>query len=386
MVVLGIGGSGLGAKAIAEASQNLFVPGATPRGQKGLYVLDSLDPDTILRLTDTLDLGRTVFNVVSKSGNTVETMAQFLFFSEVLKKRLGPEEYRKHIVMTTDPQKGTLRKLCQEEGFKSFEILAGVGGRFSVLSPVGLLPATFLGISIQEMAEGAKRVDKLCKIEDLWTNPGAMLALVTYLLAEKKSRRNLVLFNYDDNLQSASEWFRQLFAESLGKKTNLQGQEVRLGITPIQASGPRDQHSQVQLFADGPLDKMVMFWSQEKFSSDFSIPELYQDHDSLAYLGGNRLSEVLDAELQATEQALSDSGVPNFKLMLYGRDAYTLGQLFYLLEMATVYAGGFLNVNPYYQPGVEQGKKYIYGKLGRKGFEEFGAKLVRKIKDKRYIV
>jgi len=386
MVVLGIGGSGLGAKAIGEASQSLLVPGSKPSGQKSLYVLDTLDPDIILRLIETLDLKRTVFNVVSKSGNTVETMAQFLIFTEVLKKKLGAQEYRKNIVMTTDAHKGTLRKLCLEEEFRSFEILPGVGGRFSVLSPVGLLPAAFLGVSIQEIAEGAIRMDKRCKIEDLWTNPGAMLAVVAFLLAEKKSRRNLVIFNYDENLQSSAEWFRQLWAESLGKKTDLQGKQVRAGITPILSSGPRDQHSQVQLFAEGPLDKMVMFWSQEKFSTEFHVPTLYGDQENLSYLGGKSLSDILDAELEATQQSLSEAGVPNFRMMLFGRDAYSLGQLFYLFEIATVYVGGFLNVNPYDQPGVELGKKYLYGKLGRKGFEEYGAKLARKIKDKRYVV
>jgi glucose-6-phosphate isomerase len=269
---------------------------------------------------------------------------------------------------------------------QSFEILPGVGGRFSVLSPVGLIPAAFLGVSLQEMAEGAVRMANRCKIEDLWTNPAAMLAAFTFLLAERHGKKQLVVFNYDESLGSCVEWFRQLWAESLGKRVDLSGKEVRAGITPIHASGPRDQHSQMQLYVEGPLDKMVMFWVQEKFENDAVIPPLFSELESLAYLGGKSLSEVLAAEQLATERSLSEAGVPSFKLSLFGRDAYTLGQLFYLLEIATVYVGGFYNVNPYDQPGVELGKKYLYGKLGRRNFEEFGAKLARRIKDKRYVV
>ncbi|MCE9625475.1 MAG: glucose-6-phosphate isomerase [Deltaproteobacteria bacterium] len=386
MVVLGIGGSGLGAKAIEEAIFGPLSLSSTPLPTKRIFVLDTLDPDYLAGFFRDIDLERTVFNVVSKSGNTVETMAQFMYLYELLREKLGPERFRRHLIMTTDPQKGVLRQIAKQEGLESFDILPGVGGRFSVLSPVGLLPAAFLGISIHEMAEGAARLIKRCKGEDLWSNPAGMLAMVTYLLSQNHGRGQLVLFNYSERLNRTAEWFRQLWAESLGKKLDLEGKEVRAGITPIQASGPRDQHSQMQLYVEGPPDKMVMLWSQEKFEHDLKIPKLYPEIESLSYLGGKTFSEILYAEMIATEQALKESGVPNFKLQLYGADAYTLGQLFYLFEIATVYVGGLLGVNPYDQPGVELGKKYIYGKLGRQGSEEFGATLARKLKDKRYVV
>ncbi len=386
MVVLGIGGSGLGAKAIYEASFGPLIPGASLPGPKSLFVLDTLDPNYLTRFLEHLDLDNTVFNVVSKSGNTVETMAQFMLFYDLLKKRVGEERFRQHIVMTTDPQKGTLRRLCAEEGFESFEILPGVGGRFSVLSPVGLFPAAFLGIPLAELAEGAIRMDRRCKLEDLWTNPAAMFAVVAFLLNQTRNKTQLVLLNYSENLNGCVEWFCQLWAESLGKRENLAGQEVRSGITPIHASGPRDQHSQVQLFVDGPLDKMVMFWHQQKNAQDLKVPKIFSDMENLNYLGGKGIAEILEAEIVATEQALYESRVPSFKLNLFGSDPYTLGQLFYLLEVATVYLGGLMNVNPYDQPGVELGKRYIYGRLGREKFEQFGGLLARKLKEKRYLV
>jgi glucose-6-phosphate isomerase len=386
MVVLGIGGSGLGAKAIHEACYGPFLAGAKLPGPKGLYVLDTLDPDYLSRFFDHLEPARTVFNIVSKSGNTVETMAQFMIIHDYLEKKLGGHRFRQHIVMTTDAKEGTLRKVCQEEGFESFDILPGVGGRFSILSPVGLLPAAFLGIPIGELAEGAVHMDKRCRLADLWTNPAAMLAAVIYLLSEQQSRKQLVVFNYSERLMRAVEWYSQLFAESLGKKLNLQGEEIRAGITPISASGPRDQHSQMQLYVEGPKDKMVMFWQQEKFDMDIKVPPIYPEKENLNYLGGKKISDILYAEILATEQALREAGVPSFKLSIFGSDPYTLGQLFFLMEIATVYLGGLFNVNPYNQPGVEQGKKYLYGKLGREGFADFGGVLARRLKEKRYVV
>jgi glucose-6-phosphate isomerase len=184
----------------------------------------------------------------------------------------------------------------------------------------------------------------------------------------------------------AVEWYSQLFAESLGKKLNLQGEEIRAGITPISASGPRDQHSQMQLYVEGPKDKMVMFWQQEKFDTDIKVPPIYPEKENLNYLGGKKISDILYAEILATEQALREAGVPSFKLSIFGSDPYTLGQLFFLMEIATVYLGGLFNVNPYNQPGVEQGKKYLYGKLGREGFADFGGVLARRLKEKRYVV
>lgn len=386
MVVLGMGGSALGARALREACLGSAVLGARQPDKNQLHVLDTVDPDYLGRFMETIDPEKTIFNVVSKSGNTVETMAQFLIFYEFLRDRLGEKRFRKHLVLTTDPDSGTLRKLAKDEKLESFSILKGVGGRFSVLSPVGLLPAAFLGISIQELAEGAQRMDKRCKLEDLWTNPAAMLAVVTFWLSERKDRNQFVVFNYSEDLRSSVDWFCQLWAESLGKKKGLKGEKLRTGMTPIAASGPRDQHSQVQLYVEGPQDKMVMFWQKEQFAREKTIPKIHQDHESLSYLGGQKLGEILYAEILATEQALTEAGVPNFKLSTLDTDPYSMGQLFYLLEVATVYVGGLLNVNPYDQPGVELGKKYIYGKLGRKGYEEYGGILNRKLKEKRYLV
>jgi glucose-6-phosphate isomerase len=384
LVVLGIGGSALGAKAIQQACAG--ISRGSVAGPSNLYVWDTLDPNYIGTCLEKINPERTLFNVVSKSGNTVETMAQFMIVYDFLKSRLGPANFQRQIVMTTDPKGGALRELCQEEGFESFEILRGVGGRFSVLSPVGLFPAAFLGVSLEELVEGAMHMDKRCRLEDLWTNPAGMLAVVSYLLQKNLNRSQMVVLNYSESLQATVDWFAQLWAESLGKKQNLKGEVVHAGITPITASGPRDQHSQVQLYVEGPRDKFVMLWQQEKFERDVTIPKLYSDKESLSYLGGNKLSEILFAEVLATEQTLRENGVPNFKMTTLDTGPYNLGQIFFLMEVATVYAGGLFGVNPYDQPGVELGKNFTYGKLGREGYEKFGGVLARKLKEKRYLI
>lgn len=386
MVVLGIGGSALGAKAIREACMGPVSSQLPTTSIKKLSVLDTLDPDYLAQWLEGIHLDKTVFNVVSKSGNTVETMTQFLIIYDRLKKTLGEKNFRSHLVMTTDPDQGSLRKICREEGLESFEILKGVGGRFSVLTPVGLVPAAFLGIPVNELAEGAQHMDRRCQLEDPWTNPAAMLSLVVWLLHQKKGLNQWVVMNYAERLRATQDWLGQLVAESLGKAKSLNGDKVHTGITPIMSSGPRDQHSQVQLYTEGPRDKMVMLWQQEQFDHDQEIPKVYSDMKSLGYLGGKKLSDILYAEILATEQALKEAGVPNFKMTVLKSDAYTLGQIFYLYEVTTVYLGGLLNVNPYDQPGVELGKKYIYGKLGRQGFEEYAGVLGRKLKEKRYLV
>jgi glucose-6-phosphate isomerase len=196
----------------------------------------------------------------------------------------------------------------------------------------------------------------------------------------------MVILNYSENLRSAVDWFAQLWAESLGKKQNLKGETVYAGTTPIPSSGPRDQHSQAQLYVEGPRDKVVMLWQQERFEKDPPIPKIYSNKESLGYLGGKKLSDILFAEILATEQALRENGVPSFKLSTLDTGPYNLGQIFFLMEVATVYMGGLLGVNPYDQPGVELGKKFTYGKLGREGYEKFGGALARKLKEKRYLI
>jgi len=371
IVVLGIGGSALGTIAMQQAllkcnwnELDLDARDGLPR----LYVLDNIDPATVGQLFDRIDFRTTLFNVVSKSGATAETMAQFLIVRQKLEALLG-EGYRSHLLFTTDPSAGVLRELAAAEDIATLPVPANVGGRFSVLSSVGLLPAALVGIDIRELLAGAARMLERCDTDRLEQNPAAIYAALQYLAQTERGAPIHVMMPYSDRLYSIADWFCQLWAESLGKESDRSGKKVFTGPTPVKARGATDQHSQVQLYMEGPFDKTITFLATRDWDTDVAIPQLYAQTGSLSYLGGHTLGELLDAERVATTHALTQRGRMNMTIELPRIDAHTIGQLFMLLQIATVYGGGFYNVNPLDQPGVELGKQLTYGLMGRTGFQ-----------------
>ena len=242
-VVLGIGGSALGPTAVFQALCHLRhneLPKAKRKAPK-LYVEDNVDPERMAALLDVIDLDKTMFNVVTKSGATSETMAQYLIIMDLLKKKYGAQA-NEHIIATTSANKGNLIKIAKQEGLKTFYIPDGVGGRFSELCPVGLLPAAVVGIDIKEMLAGAAYMDKLCKNKDLRKNPALISALLEYLAMEN-GKNISVMMPYADSLKYIADWYCQLWGESLGKAVDNEGNEVFVGQTPVKALGVTDQHS-----------------------------------------------------------------------------------------------------------------------------------------------
>jgi glucose-6-phosphate isomerase len=370
-VVLGIGGSALGAKALHQAlcppQYNRF-PMARRHHRPALWVLDNVDPDNFYGMLDGLELRRTAFNVISKSGSTAETLAQFLFTYHLLQGRLGVAKARERFVVTTDPEKGNLRRLVDQEGFPSLSVPPQVGGRYSVLTAVGLLPAAMIGVDLEELLAGARFMDQRLQSPEYQNNLALSLAALFYLFG-LKARNILVIMPYATALQGMADWFCQLWAESLGKKLDLQGQEVWAGTTPVRAVGSTDQHSQLQLYMEGPQDKLITFLEVGKFHNRVEIPDLFPEMEGLHYLGGHSLNGLLQAEQKATAFNLRKAGRPNLLLQLPEINAFTIGQLIYLLEVVTVTAASLLGVNPLDQPGVEGGKQTTYGLMGRPGFE-----------------
>ncbi len=360
LVVLGIGGSALGTRTLIKA---LAAP--SPR----VVVVDNIDPMTVGGLLDSLDLTRTVFNVVSKGGETAETMAQFLVIRECLLRQLGAVDYKQRVVITTDAESGYLRQIVNDEGFRDLVVPAGVGGRFSVLTPVGLFPAAVAGVRLDELLTGAAWMDTRTQSLDLWQNPAHLLASLLYLAEIKRHRNVVVLIPYSDRLARFADWFAQLWAESLGKAESVDGQPLHCGQTPVAALGATDQHSLLQLLMEGPADKVVILVRVEDHGREISIPTAYDDMEGVAYLGGNGMGALLNMEQRATELALVQRERPVMTLTVPQVNAFTVGQLFYLFEVATVFAGGLHRLNPLDQPGVERGKRLTYGLAGRKGFE-----------------
>jgi len=373
-IVLGIGGSALGASALAQA---LLPPHWNELSDEArewyprLYVLDNVDPTTIAPLLARLDLRRTLVNVVSKSGATAETMAQFLIVRERMVDVLD-DAWRRHFIFTTDPAAGVLRRLAADEGVPALPVPPGVGGRFSVLSAVGLLPAAMVGIDVDALLYGAAAMTERCGTDQLTDNPAGLFAVLQYLAHTDVAAPIHVMMPYSDRLYGMADWFRQLWAESLGKRRDRNGNDVFRGPTPIKALGATDQHSQVQLYMEGPFDKTITLLTARTRSIDLTIPPAYASIAELAYLGGHSMGKLLDAERRATTSALARSGRMNMTIELPAIDAVALGQLFMMLQIATVLAGELYDVNALDQPGVELGKELTYALMGRPGFASPG--------------
>ncbi|MCM1289171.1 MAG: glucose-6-phosphate isomerase [Corallococcus sp.] len=386
-VVLGIGGSALGPIAVFTALKHLYyneLPKDVRKTPK-FYVIDNVDPERMNALFDVVDVKKTVFNVITKSGSTSETMSQYLIVMDMLTEKLG-KNAAKHIIATTSEKNGNLIKLANEYGFETFFIPEGVGGRFSELSPVGLLPAAVVGINIKEMLRGAREMDEKCKSADLDKNPALTIAVLQYL--SMKNGKNInVIMPYADSLKYVADWYCQLWAESLGKEIDKQGKIVNAGQTPVKSLGVTDQHSQVQLYNEGPYDKVITFLEVENFRSEVNIPKGCEEYPNVNFLCGHTLSELMNKELFATRYNLTRRNRANYTLVLDRVNEYNVGALLYLLQLQTAYEGEMLNIDAYNQPGVEGGKNATYALFGRKGYEALAEEIETNGKrDEKYIV
>lgn len=364
-VILGIGGSALGARALRDA--------LAPDQRDRLLILDNIDPDSLARVSDRLILEDTRFLVVSKSGTTAETAAQLLFFHRrLLDAGLDPW---KHLIAITDPKEGLLRELVNREGIPSFDVPADVGGRFSVLTAVGLLPALLLGLDARALVSGAR---------EMWNSlrtggpghPVMRWVAEGHLRGVESRQLTQVMISYSDRLQTFGDWFAQLWAESLGKRLDLHGKEVHRGSTPLIARGATDQHSLVQLFAEGPADKQFLVVSCDR-ETDLALPlkgeGIARDLD---YLLGHSFGDLLDAEREGTAGALRAGGRPVAELHFGALDEAHLGASFLLFQIATVLAGELLEVDPYDQPGVEAGKILAFSRMGRSDAHQEARKIL----------
>jgi glucose-6-phosphate isomerase len=373
LVVVGIGGSALGPMAMVEALLPSYWNERTLAQRNGapkIYFVDNVDPDKLFALFDVLDVSRTLVNVITKSGTTSETMAGFMWLKAELETKLGVEKTKQHLVFTTDPVKGLLRQIAQTEGIVAFDVPPDVGGRFSLFSPVGLLPAAILGIDIEAMLGGMQAIKPSLQSQSLAENPAALGALIQWL-SYQQGRHISVLMPYSAKLALVADWYVQLWAESLGKKFNRQGQIVHEGPTPLKAVGVSDQHAQVQLFNEGPFNKIITFVRVGAFGQELTIPNAYPDAPDLNYLGNQTFGTLLQAEADATRDSLAQNGRPSVSWVMPQLDPAHFAQLLYVLEVQTGLMGHLLGIDPFDQPGVELGKKLTYALMGRPGFESY---------------
>ncbi len=370
--VLGIGGSALGAWALDCGIRGPHpVQGRFTTQYPRLVILDNIDPAFTEHALASMDPRKTVIVVIAKSGGTAETVATFLIVSDWLAQAVGQKKAASRIVAVTTEGKGDLFALAQQEGYRTFGIPENVGGRFSVLSPVGLVPAALAGINIGRLTAGAAQMTHLCWQPDLDQNVALRAALHHWLIWTRKDKPVQVAFPYSNFLWGTAFWFRQLWAESLGKAQNRKGETVHTGQTPVAALGTTDQHSQVQLYIEGPNDKVFTFWAVSKFASQAKIPARRVNLPAFDALAGQSLAKLIDAERRATAAAMVAAERPNCTVTLERVDEENLGAFLQMMEFETAFIGELLDIDAFDQPGVELGKVYTYGLMGRKGYEQY---------------
>ena len=358
LLVLGIGGSALGAMALDAAL------GPMADDPHRLVVLDTVDPFAVSRALAGLDPARTAVAVISKSGGTVETAA--LFRAVLPWLRASGDSWSDRLVVVTDRVRGALRPLADAYGLDALPVPDDVGGRFSVLTAVGVLPAAYRGLDVEGLLAGAEAMAARVRVPDLEANPAWAFAAAHD--AWWGPARTSILLTYSERLTLLGDWYMQLWAESLGKPLPTGG---AYGWTPGAARGPADQHSQLQLWQQGPADRLITVVRVADHGADLELASLDDPEDAVAsYLAGTALSDLLDAERRGTTTALVEAGRPVLELALPRVDAHVVGQLVMLFEAATALAGLMRDIDPFDQPGVEAGKQFAYGLLGRPGFEE----------------
>lgn len=386
LVVLGIGGSALGNIAL-QTALNPYMYNIDESQRRGprLFVFDNVDPQQFGSFLDWISdkLDKTVFNVISKSGRTSETAAQFMIVSSLLVDKLGPEGLRRQVVATTDANTGTLRTIANEFKLRCLEVPDGVGGRFSVLSAVGLFSAAVCGVDIDALLAGARDMDERVSDTNFANNPAAINAAIQYHFYNQ-GKNISVMMPYCYALKDLGDWYRQLWAESLGKENSLKGEKVHVGPTPVKALGTTDQHSQVQLYREGPNDKVFTFLQVDNFDKDIIIGPAPSCAPELGFLSGKKLGTLLNSEKAATEYALLQSQRPCLTVHFDKVDAYSVGQFIYLYEVTTSFAGALFDIDTYNQPAVELGKDATFALMGKEGFGSMADKMqiVSNIDDK----
>lgn len=371
-VVIGIGGSYLGARAVIEALSNQFSAIInSPDTTQVIYAGHNMSEDYMVELLDLLDKKDYSMAVISKSGTTTEPAVAFRILKNHLENKYGKEEAKTRIVAITDKERGALKTLANSEGYKTYIVPDNVGGRYSVLTPVGLLPIAVAGIDIEELVNGALAVENYCK-----SNPNSDNAVAQYAIARQalyhNNKTNEILVSYEPRMQYIAEWWKQLYGESEGKDGK--------GIFPASDIFTTDLHSMGQYIQEGLRNIFETVISIEKPNKEIRIPAVDNDLDQLNYIAGKRLSEVNHTAETATILAHVDGGVPNIIIQIPNISAETIGELIYFFEMGCALSGYMLEVNPFDQPGVEAYKKNMFALLGKKGFEERAEALKNRIK------
>ncbi len=376
LVVLGIGGSALGMTALVSALKPPYY-NLLSREQRGghprIFVMDNVDPDTFSAMLKLCPPEKTLFNVISKSGGTAETLSQLLLVLDALESAVGKARVKNHLVITTGPSTGRkdpnpLLFVQRAYDAKAFVVPPNVGGRFSVFTPVGLFPAAMLGMDVDGLIAGCAAMDARCKHVSLAENPAYARAAIHYVGWNRLGKAISVMMPYSDALRDVADWYRQLWAESLGKQRILDGRAwSESGQTPVKALGVTDQHSQLQLYLEGPNDKLITIMDVKQFREPLPIPKVLPEMGGAEYLRGSTMAKLMNAECKATAGALREAGRPVISVSFPKVTAHTVAQMLYMLEVETAMAGRLFGVDAFDQPAVERIKVLTREFMGQKG-------------------
>ncbi len=382
LVIIGTGGSLIAAKSLFTALGHGEFNQQEAKERKGapkVFFLANPDPKGLSDLFEIVDIKKTLFQVISKSGTTVETLAIFMWLQEVLKKKCGKGALTAQVVITTDREKSSLAEIAKQEKIETLNIPGNLGGRFGVLGNAGLFLAGMCGFNVDALLKGGADMDKRCRHGDPHKNPAYMHSLVHYLLTRKRRKTIHVMFSFNNRLYGVAEWYSHLCAVSLGKMLNRKGKAVHVGPSPAAALGTFDQHGQQQLYAEGPFDKVVTFLTVKDHGPKIATPAAYPKIETAAYLNGADFATILDHGYLGAEQHITASGRPNMAIHLDTVDEAHVGGLYYMLELSTTMSAELYGIDPFDQPGVEHGKQATFAQFGRAGFED----LAKKLKDYR---
>lgn len=373
LLVIGIGGSYLGARAAIEFLRHSFYNSVSKEVRKTpeiYYVGNSISSTYIAHLKEVIGDRDFSINMISKSGTTTEPAIAFRVFKKMLIEKYGREEANKRIYATTDKVKGSLKNLANEEGYESFVVPDDVGGRFSVLTAVGLLPIAVSGADIDKLMEGAASMRELCLNKSVEDNDSLQYATIRNILL-RKNKNIEILCNYEPSLHYVAEWWKQLYGESEGKDQK--------GIFPAAVDLTTDLHSMGQFIQDGQRTMFETVMNLEKSADEIILEEEDGDLDGLNYLAGQSVDFINKSAMKGTQLAHTDGNVPNLVVNIPEKNEFYLGQLFYFFEFAVGVSGYMLGVNPFNQPGVESYKKNMFALLGRPGYEKEREELLKRL-------
>ena len=375
-IVLGIGGSALGANAVKQALFN-DVPAEGQKKKIKVTVVDNVDAEQFSKLLNKVNLKKTMFNVVTKSGTTVEILTMFSIVFQKLKQELG-EDFFVNLVVTTEKD-NVLWKFCQENKIKTYEVPKGVGGRYSVLCPVGLLPCAVMGVDLSKLLLGAKQVLENYKQQDGVNNLCYVSALINYNYI-MMGKKEIALLPYSNRLSQMTDFYIQLLSESLGKEKSLSGKANRIFFTPTKAEGVTYQHSLLQMYQEGSKDRLFCFINLTKHNEDIKVPK-FKNADLDKYLPTSMVT-LMKQEQIGSSLAFKQAGHPSYEIIVPALNEENIGALLFYFELTTALMAEMMKVNAYDQQGVEMQKKYTKALIGVKGFEEAKQELTEMLQDK----